>query len=231
MRTRTPRTPRALGGLVAVLVGATLLAPTSAAAAPAGAGTARATDTVALSALPAYRTSVRGVTRDELGASWHPGCPVAPADLRQITVRYVGGNGRAYDGVVVMHKKYVGVTQRVFQRLYAARFPVERVVPVSQYGGDDEASMRANNTSGFNCRPGRHDDGAAIDINPLVNPYVKGTVVQPSTARRYVDRSQSVRGMITPGDVVVRAFAAEGWRWGGSWKTLKDYQHFSDDGR
>ncbi|MEJ5943708.1 M15 family metallopeptidase [Pseudokineococcus basanitobsidens] len=108
---------------------------------------------------------------------------------------------------------------------------MERVVPASAYGGSDEASMRANNTSGFNCRPGRHGEGAAIDVNPLVNPYIKGSVVQPATAKRYVDRTQAVRGMIKPGDVVVRAFAAEGWRWGGDWKTLKDYQHFSDNGR
>ena len=181
--------------------------------------------------LPTFRTSARSVTAAELGASWRSGCPVAPADLREVAVTYVGYDGRAHEGRIVMHRNYVGVTQRVFARLYAERFPIQRMEPVSRYGGDDEASMRANNTSGFNCRPGRHDDGAAIDINPLVNPYVKGAVVQPATAGPYVDRTQSVVGMVKPGDVVVRAFAAEGWAWGGDWRTLKDYQHFSDDGR
>ena len=36
--------------------------------------------------------------------------------------------------------------------------------------------------------------------------------------------------MILPGDDVVRAFAAIGWEWGGDWHTLKDYQHFSQNG-
>ena len=34
-----------------------------------------------------------------------------------------------------------------------------------------------------------------------------------------------------PGDVVVRSFAAIGWGWGGDWRTLKDYMHFSLTGR
>ena len=32
-------------------------------------------------------------------------------------------------------------------------------------------------------------------------------------------------------DVVVEAFAAIGWQWGGHWTTLKDWQHFSQNGR
>ena len=28
-----------------------------------------------------------------------------------------------------------------------------------------------------------------------------------------------------------RAFAAIGWGWGGNWRTLKDYMHFSLTGR
>jgi len=37
--------------------------------------------------------------------------------------------------------------------------------------------------------------------------------------------------MIHPGDVVVRSFAAVGWGWGGNWRTIKDYMHFSLTGR
>jgi len=29
----------------------------------------------------------------------------------------------------------------------------------------------------------------------------------------------------------VRAFASIGWGWGGSWSSLEDYQHFSQNGR
>ena len=30
---------------------------------------------------------------------------------------------------------------------------------------------------------------------------------------------------------VVRAFGSIGWSWGGEWQSLKDYQHFSQNGR
>jgi len=29
----------------------------------------------------------------------------------------------------------------------------------------------------------------------------------------------------------VRAFTAEGWAWGGTWRSARDYQHFSRSGR
>jgi hypothetical protein len=37
--------------------------------------------------------------------------------------------------------------------------------------------------------------------------------------------------MACPGNVLVRAFAAVGWSWGGDWRGAKDYQHFSASGR
>ena len=37
--------------------------------------------------------------------------------------------------------------------------------------------------------------------------------------------------MIEANGPVVRAFASIGWEWGGSWRSLKDYQHFSRNGR
>nr|WP_235738874.1 M15 family metallopeptidase [Nocardioides alcanivorans] len=37
--------------------------------------------------------------------------------------------------------------------------------------------------------------------------------------------------MITADDPVVQAFARIGWGWGGSWNSLKDYQHFSASNR
>jgi D-alanyl-D-alanine carboxypeptidase len=55
--------------------------------------------------------------------------------------------------------------------------------------------------------------------------------VSPPAGRRYADRSRRAAGMIHSGDRVVRAFAAAGWRWGGSWSGSRDYQHFSVTGR
>ena len=40
----------------------------------------------------------------------------------------------------------------VLRRLYAARFPIRRMVPVDAYGASDFRSIEADNTSAFNCR-------------------------------------------------------------------------------
>jgi hypothetical protein len=97
--------------------------------------------------------------------------------------------------------------------------------------------MRANNTSGYNCRTvagssklSQHALGRAIDINPLVNPYVKGGTVDPPEGAPWADRSRNDPGMIKAGDAVVRAFARQGWGWGGAWSSGQDYQHFSASG-
>ena len=128
----------------------------------------------------------------------------------------------------------------VFRKLYAAKFPIERMELVSEYGGDDDKSMAANNSSGFNCRTvagttrwSQHSFGAALDLNPVQNPYVVGAEVMPPAGQKYADpaaRRAAVKGLITPDSATVRAFRAAGWDWGGDWTGSKDYQHFSASG-
>ena len=124
--------------------------------------------------------------------------------------------------------------------LYRARFPVRRIQPVDRYRGDDDASMAADNTSGFNCRAAvssgpthwsMHAYGEAIDVNPVENPYVLGGAVKPPAGRGYLDRSRARTGMAVAGSVLVRAFDSVGWGWGGRWTSSRDYQHFSSNGR
>ena len=104
-----------------------------------------------------------------------------------------------------------------------------------EYGGIDELSMRDNNTSAYNDRPiegsgatSYHQLGRAIDINPLVNPYIRFSdgEVLPETARQYLDRNRSVKGMINDDSPCVHVFKKYGWTWGGDWNSVKDYQHF-----
>jgi hypothetical protein len=109
---------------------------------------------------------------------------------------------------------------------------------VDVYGGDDDRSMEANNTSAFNCRRvtggtsfSQHSYGTAIDLNPLPNPYVRGDTVLPPAGRAYLDRTDVRQGMIVDPGPVVGAFAVIGWEWGGNFTALKDYQHFSENGR
>ena len=98
--------------------------------------------------------------------------------------------------------------------------------------------MAANNTSAFNCRLAvgtahfsEHAFGRAVDLNPLQNPYVKGDEVLPPAGRAHLDRLARTPGLVREGGPAVRAFAAAGWSWGGRWRSLKDYQHFSRSGR
>ena len=170
--------------------------------------------------------------------SWHQGCPVPVSDLRLVSVSFWGFDGRAHRGKLILHKSYTSPVISALRTLYGGRFPIRRMQLVEAYGSSDDRSMAADNTSAFNCRgvPGagswsEHAYGRAIDINPLENPEVRQGVVSPPGGRKFTNRSRPVQGMIRPGDTVVRAFAAVGWRWGGYWHSLKDYQHFSWNGQ
>lgn len=170
---------------------------------------------------------------------WRPGCPVGFADLRLVTATHWNFRGRAQTGRLVVHRDVAPKMVTVLRRLFAARFPVRRMIPIEAYGGSDFASIEADNTSAFNCRAAtgsrrwsEHAYGRAIDVNPIENPYVEpGGRVYHTASRPYVDRSRPRLGMAVEGDVVVRAFDAAGFGWGGRWQGTKDYQHFSVSGR
>jgi hypothetical protein len=192
-----------------------------------------------VAALPPFHASVAPVTAAQLGRSWRTGCPVGPAQLRRVRVSYVGFDGRPHTGELVVNAAVVGDVEAVFHDLYAARFPIRRMRPVAAYGGSDDRSMAADNTSAFNCRyavaPGPrhwsvHAYGEAIDVNTVENPYLEGGRVLPPAGRTYLDRRRYRRGMAVAGGVLVRAFAAAGWQWGGRWSVSPDWQHFSKTG-
>jgi hypothetical protein len=192
-----------------------------------------------VTALPAFHATAAPVTAAQLGRSWHPGCPVGPAELRTVRVSYVGFDGRAHTGAIVVHRDVAGQVTRVFRTLYDARFPIRRMQPIARYGGSDDRSMAADNTSAFNCRyavaPGPkrwsvHAYGKAIDVNTVENPYLEGGRVLPPAGRPFVDRSRYRPGMAVAGGVLVRAFASVGWLWGGRWTASPDWQHFSSTG-
>ena len=186
---------------------------------------------------PPFDHSVARLTPAQLPHSWRVGCPVAPAQLRRIRLTYWGFDGKAHSGNLDVHADSVQEIVQVFRRLYVARFPIRRLRPVDAYGANDRRSMAADNTSGFNCRFvsgtrrwSAHAYGRAIDVNPVENPYVSGGRVQPPAGRAYLDRTKARPGMAVSGGVLVRAFAAAGWQWGGRWRGTPDYQHFSASG-
>jgi len=181
--------------------------------------------------------TVHPVTARDLPYSYRAGCPVGPSQLRLLRLSYWGFDAKVHVGSLVVRDRVARDAATVFRRLYAARFPIRRLRKVDAYRGSDDASMAADNTSGFNCRFvsgtrhwSQHAYGEAIDVNPVENPYLHGSRVSPPAGRGYVDRSRQRPGMAVAGGVLVRAFAAVGWQWGGRWAT-PDYQHFSATGR
>jgi hypothetical protein len=171
--------------------------------------------------------------------SWHPGCPVGLGQLRYLRISYWGFDRQAHLGEMVVNASVVDSLRRVFAALFTARFPIRRMRLVDRYGGSDFDSIRADNTSAFNCRDAtgssswsEHAYGLAIDVNPIENPYVyaNGTTAHPASDP-YLDRSDVRPGMAVPGGTLVRAFTAIGWGWGGRWPLPTDYQHFSINGR
>ncbi len=187
---------------------------------------------------PTFTSAVRSTSEEELGVSWRPGCPVPVEDLRWVELAHWDMEGAVGTGVLVVHADHVDAVLTVFERIFDARFPIERMDPITDFDADDNASMRANNSSAFNCRVisgtnrwSQHAYGGAIDINPLVNPWVRGSAVDPPEGAAYVDREADVPGLIRSGDAVTQAFADVGWGWGGDWSSSLDYQHFSHNGR
>jgi hypothetical protein len=188
---------------------------------------------------PPFSHSVSRVTAAQLPHSWHPGCPVSPSRLRRVRLTYWGFDGRAHSGELIANEDAILDLVHVFSRLYAARFPIRRVQAIDAYGGNDERSLEADNTAAFNCRyvigPGPrrwsvHAYGEAVDVNPVENPYLESGRVHPRAGRAYLNRARIRPGMAVRGRVLVRAFAAVGWQWGGRWTGSPDYQHFSSTG-
>jgi len=187
----------------------------------------------ASSAPAAASATVHPVSAAELGATWRPGCPVAPTALRRVELDYLGFDGNMHRGQLVVNQDIVDDVIAIFNDLTRLRYPVEKMRTVEHYrGAEDELSMRDNNTSAFNCRVladgwSVHAYGRAVDINPLINPYIDASGdLQPTTAARYLDRRRDDLGLLHGGDAAVRAFTSRGWRWGGDWHNPIDYQHF-----
>lgn len=184
-----------------------------------------------------FHASIHRLTaseRDKMtGRSWHAGCPVPLDDLVSIQLDYVGFDGGVHDGVLVIHRKLADEAVEMFHALFDAGFPIERMHPYEDFPIGQYAAH--NDTVGFYCRPAQDDPkifswhayGAAVDINPMTNPYLdpkEGWWPRGSAANGKRDRIAP--GLLTAGSEAVRIFMDHGWAWGGMYRDAPDYMHF-----
>src|ERR1043166_4250710 len=176
------------------------------------------------------------MTEKEAFDGLDPDCPKPIRDRQKlIDVRYYGFDGKVHRGQLVIDAELINDIREVFEIILKQKFPIGSAIPIShpkfRKDGqwDDDLSMAANNTSAFNYRRiqgsktlSNHAYGRAIDINPVQNPFIKGKEIQPAGARY----NASAAGTLTPEHPIVQAFLSRGWKWGGAWKSMKDYQHF-----
>lgn len=167
------------------------------------------------------------------GVSFGKDCTTKRKNLRYLRVLHRGFDGETHIGEIVCNKEIAKDLLYIFRQLYQKEYPIEKILLVDEYGGDDELSMEDNNTSCFNFRPvagtgrlSQHAYGRAIDINPLYNPYITSDGFVPVNAGDYVDRSAENPYKIDRNDLCYQLFDERGFTWGGSWNSVKDYQHF-----
>ncbi len=167
------------------------------------------------------------------------GAGLSFSELREVSVRYYNFKGKVKSGTLIVNRKIALKTAKIFYQLYRIRYPIQRIQPVDVYDADDRRSMEANNTSAFNYRRvegsrklSMHGRGLAIDLNPRINPCIRNGRVDPPNGKAYSKRSvKKCKGkykkyMIHRNDRVYKIFKKYGFKWGGDWKSLKDYQHF-----
>ncbi len=185
-----------------------------------------------------FHFAIQAVPASVLARStWTSGCPVAATDLRYVTVSFRGFDGLAHTGELLVNARAADALVTVFGKLFAEGYPIERMRVTSAAELNAPPTGDGNTTAAFACRPVRgqkawsqHAYGLAVDVNPFQNPYHKGDVVLPELANSYLERGDVRAGMIRPDGPVVRAFASVGWQWGGDYRSLKDFMHFSTNG-
>ncbi|MCO4846007.1 MAG: M15 family metallopeptidase [Sulfurovum sp.] len=195
--------------------------------------------------LAEYSSSISPITpeikkRMIKGNSWRKGCPVSLNNLRYLRLKHINFNGKDVMGEIIVHKEVSAEVTEIFEVLYEEGYPINKMRLVSDYKGNDWQSIESDNTSAFNCRTAtgskkwsKHSYGKAIDINPIENPYIsrKGYISHKAstTYRKRVHKNSTHvdKAVLLKNDNAVQIFKKYGWKWGGDWTGVKDYQHFS----
>ena len=167
------------------------------------------------------------------GVSYPEGAEIKLDDLRYLKLSYIDFDGSPQVGEMVCNKAIAGDLVDIFRALYEAQYPIRSIRLIDDFDGDDDASMRADNTSCFNYRKkvgvrelSKHALGLAVDVNPFENPYVHPSRIRPAEAKAFADRTRDFPHKIDKNDLCYKLFRAHGFSWGGTWRSVQDYQHF-----
>lgn len=170
--------------------------------------------------------------------------PVRCNRLRRVTFSYINFEGKEeHQGEIMVLDAVANQVSHLVDELRSIRFPIHMARTMEHFKGNDDASMAANNTSAFNDRPitgqpgtvSIHAYGLAIDINPVMTPYLELSEngqprFIPPAGTEYANRSLlRLDKPFRPGmaEQVINLFARHGFLyWGGYWDTPIDYQHF-----
>lgn len=173
------------------------------------------------------------------GISHHEGCPVPLSDLQIVNIKYLGFDDAVHYGDIIVHNEVALEVSKIFEELFEIKYPIKQITPIEKYNGSDFDSIEADNTSAFNCRKAtgnnkysKHSYGKAIDINPLENPYIYSDgKISHKASSEYItrvlkDSTAENKAILLSSSEAVKIFKKYGWKWGGDWKNIKDYQHF-----
>lgn len=176
------------------------------------------------------------------GRSFQENSQISREDLRYIKLLHYNFDHEIQVGELIVNASLAKEMCNIFTELFNNEYEIYSMyLPDRYWTGDgnttDTESCDANNTSAFFYRVvdgsnklSNHAMGKAIDINPQQNPYVSykngSAECIHENALDYIDRTTGAEHMITESGVCYRLFTVSGYKWGGSWNSIKDYQHF-----
>jgi hypothetical protein len=147
-----------------------------------------------------------------------------------IDVEYYSFDNRLHIGQLLVNISVKDDIIAIFELIKKEKFPIEKCIPIVAYNWDDDLSINANNSSAFCYRKiagtnrlSYHSFGKAIDINPMQNPYISSKGV----SKRGNKYNPQISGTLTINSPITRKFIELGWEWGGNYKKIKDWHHFS----
>lgn len=161
-----------------------------------------------------WGSSMGGVAGD-LKDLFPNGIPTTEAEMQAylttITIEINDASGKRTTRKLTVHKAVAEDVKQIFADIQRSGFKIKSVGAYSW-----------RNMAGGTSRS-HHSYGVAIDINPDDNCMIKNGQIIAGSSWDPVNNEFS----IASNGPVVLAFAKRGWTWGGSWKSSKDYMHFS----